>query len=413
MAIEYPDVMNDLTDARLRLETRSLQYLAEFTPDVIAAGGVAQLVLTLQSTTDAPVSVGLDLSPPKLRGKTGRLVQAPFEIAEPVIRLTLQDGEVGQLAVPIRIHPQVPVGDYAFTARVESEAKRGAARTRPSSSRNQIEGLNIRYPQGLGITQIASWGYDTTRKRTQDVWLKVTEAEEEAEALDSSPRFTSVWLPQHWDIVAAARREVVERRPFLLSELTMDRVFGSMFQETPMWFSQSAVRMHVGETLLVAKMLTATVNHLLSDPIGQDCLLIPVLAYALANDQPTGDVLWLVTQLGYTHVLELAIASSFALVEDTIERQVWSYAEQRAARDFVVESLNEGAPLPAQFLYLPLILGGLVVAHDLVLDGEDVRETIGLIQTAKTRRADEFTGQEWRDLDDIFNLLVARLAGTQ
>ena len=30
MAIQYPDVMNDLTDARQRFESGSVQYLAEF-----------------------------------------------------------------------------------------------------------------------------------------------------------------------------------------------------------------------------------------------------------------------------------------------------------------------------------------------------------------------------------------------
>jgi hypothetical protein len=151
----------------------------------------------------------------------------------------------------------------------------------------------------------------------------------------------------------------------------------------------------------------------LSDVTWQDCLLVPIFAYAQADDQPTGDVLWLITRLGYTHVLELAIALSFTLVEDAVGRQAWSAAEQRAARDFIVESLNAGTPLPAEFLYLPLILGGLAVTHEMVSKGEAVMQTIGLLREARAQRADEFSDPEWRDLDDIFGELVARQGRTQ
>jgi hypothetical protein len=407
MALEYPDVMNDLTDARHRFESGSVQYLAEFGGPV-APGGVVPLVLTLQSVTDAPINVRVDLSAPRTRGKLRRLEQEPFEVSETVIRLMLQDGEVGQLTVPVRVHSQVPVGEYVFAARVESESSRGATRRRSSSSENRIGGLNIRYPQGLGITQIASWGFETTRKRMQEVALQVVEGANAVEAVDAAPRFNSVWLPQHWDIVAAARREVVDRRLYILAELATDRVFASIFRETPMWFSQSGLQLHVGEALVVAKMLTATVVRLLGDPISQECLLVPIFAYALANEQPTGDVLWLVTQLGFMHVLELAVASSFTLVEDAIGRQVWSYDEQRAARDFIVTSLNEGTPLPAEFLYLPLILGGLVMVRDLVLEEEEVERTIALLREARAERSDGFAGPEWRDLDEIYNLLLRK-----
>jgi hypothetical protein len=408
MTLEYPDVMNDLTDARRRFESGPVQYLAEFVPSEVPAGDVAQLVLTLQSTVDAPIRARVDLSLPRPRGKLRRLAESPFEVMETVIHLTLEDGEVGQLTLPVRIHAKVPPAKYPFKVRIESETTPGAARTRSTSSQNQIKESRIRYPQGLGITQIASWGFEAAKKNVQDVDLEVVAATDEPEEAALTPQFQSVWMPQHWNLVAAARREVNERRLYTLSELTADRVFVSMFQEAPMWFAESGVKLHVGEALLVAKMLTSTVTHLLSNAVGQECLLVPILAYALANKQPTGDVLWLVTQLGYTHVLELAIAQSFTLVEQVVGRQVWSAVEQRAARDYIIESLSAGTSLPVGFLYLPLILGGLVVARELVMDGEDVEQTLGLLQTAKSQRTDAFSSQEWRDLDDIFELLLVK-----
>lgn len=407
MTLEYPDVMNDLTDARRRFESGSVQYLAEFVPSVVPVGDVARLVLTLQSAVDAPTHVRVDLSLPRPRGKLRRLAETPFEVMERVIRLTLEEGEVGQLTVPVRTHSLVPPDRYGFRVRVDAEARPGAARIRPDSSQNQLKGVRIRYPQGLGITQIASWGFESARRNVQDVDLELVGSTGQPAKVPMTPQFQSVWMPQHWDFVAAARREVNERRLYVLSELAADRIFASMFQESPMWFAESGVQLHVGEALFVAKMLTSTVTHLLRTVVGQDCLLVPIFAYALANEQPTGDVLWLVTQLGYTHVLELAIAQSFALVERALGRQVWNAAEQRAARDFITESLTAGTPLPVEFVYLPLILGGLVIAQEWVIDGEDVEQAKSLLRAAKAERADAFSGQEWSDLGDILGLLIA------
>jgi hypothetical protein len=108
MTRQYPDVMNDLTDARLRFESGFVQYLAEFGPGPVPAGDVAQLVLTLQNTLDAPLRVRTHVSLPRPRGRLRRMTQAPFEIGETVVRLTLQDGEVGQLILrgPCRVRGQ-------------------------------------------------------------------------------------------------------------------------------------------------------------------------------------------------------------------------------------------------------------------------------------------------------------------
>jgi hypothetical protein len=53
------------------------------------------------------------------------------------------------------------------------------------------------------------------------------------------------------------------------------------------------------------------------------------------------------------------------------------------------------------------------VARDLILDGEDVGQTIGLLQAARAQRVDAFDSQEWRDLDDILSQLVAKQMNVQ
>jgi hypothetical protein len=408
MALEYPDVMNDVTDARTRFESGPVQYLAEFQQGSATAGGVASFALTLQNVVDVPVHVDIRLALPRLRRRLRRLPRPAFEIAEPRIRLTLGGSEVGQLVVPVRIQPQVDPGKYVFTVRVESMTEQKSSRTRPDHSDSRVGDLKIRYLQGLGITQFVSWGYRTEKTGQQRVPLEVLESTGQVYDTELGPRFSVLWTSEHWKLITSARQEVGERRLHAVSELRTSALYVAFMRESQETFAQSSIRLHVGEAIFVAKILAHTVGYLMSDVSWQDCLLIPIVAYARANEQPTSDMLWLVTQLGYVHVLELAIALSFSLVEQVLEREVWNVAEQIALRDFVVQCLSAGSPLPGEFLYLPLILGGLIVADELVLDREDVRQSLSLLMRARAERADWFADQELRDLDEVFDLLAAR-----
>jgi hypothetical protein len=413
MALEYPDVMNDVTDARLRFESGSVQFLAEFRPGSSAAGSGAQLALVLQNTVEAPVHVGIRLVLPRLRRRLRRLPQPAFGILEPYVRLTLGDSEVGQLMIPVRIQPQVPPGEYAFAVQVESVTEQRASRTRPDHSDSRVGDLKIRHLQGLGITQFASWGYRTERAGVQRVLLKVNESADRVDDIELAPHFSTLWTPESWELITSARREVGERRLHAVSALTADALYVAFMRESQVTFAHSDVRLHVGEAIFVAKILAYTAAYLMGDVLWQDCLLVPIWAYARASEQPTGDMLWLVTQLGYVHVLELAIALSFSLIEQVLEREVWDVAEQIASRDFVAQCLSTGTPLPGEFLYLPLVLGGLIVADELILDGEDVQQSLSLLASAKAERADWFADQELREFNEVFDLLMARQEQSQ
>ena len=247
-------------------------------------------------------------------------------------------------------------------------------------------------------------------RKEQVLALRVGEAEEAAGETDLKPSFNSLWTPSDWDVFARARQEANDRSVYTLPVLTPEALYVRFLERSQALFSASGVTLHLGEALFLAKILTHTTRYLLSDPEWQGCLLVPMYAYAQLTDQPSDDALWLVTELGYTHVVELAIALSFTLVEETLQRETWSPAEQRAVREFVADSLSEGKPLPTEFLYLPLLLGALIVADETVFDDEDVGESLRLLSTAKAERAKLFAEEELRDLDDAFDRLFARQA---
>lgn len=411
MAIEYPDLMNDLTDARVRYESDAVQYLAGFVPGKVPGGQLTSLLLTLQSVVDLPSEVAIHLETPRVSAKLKNLPGPLFRIFQPDMRLTLEKGEVAQLTIPVHVQPQVPPGEYTFSLRVRCGGKRSGGRCRQERGENRLGDIRIRYLQGLGITQFASCGFESRKADQQTVLLAVEEAgAEPAQDVDLKPQFQSVWTPKDWEAIPAARREVNDRRVYLMSDLTAEALYLPFMKESQSVFTQSDVQLHVAEAMFLAKILTYTVTYLMSHAEWQDCLMVPIYVQAQASGQATDQSVWVVTHLGYTRVLELAIALSFSLTEEALQRQVWQPAEQQALREYIVDCLGTGDRLPAEFAYLPLILGGIAAAREVVVGEEDIAESLRLLGGAKKERSQVFADVELRDVNDVFDRLVAKQA---
>ncbi|MBN1582935.1 MAG: hypothetical protein JXA89_19650 [Anaerolineae bacterium] len=414
MAVEYPDVMNDITDARKRFESGAVQFLAEFAPQAAPAGSLAQMPLTMQNVMDVPVKVAIRLELPAVKGKLKRLPQPLFQILQAEISLTLESAEVVQLTIPIYIQPHVPADAYPFSVAIRSAPAEQGTRVRSKQSENHLGDLKIRLPQGLGITQIASWGFEAKETQQQVVSLTVSDAVETPETVDNEalkPALNSVWTVQDWDLIPPARREMNERRIHIMSQLTAETLYLPFIKQTQAFFASSGVQLHVGEAIFLSKILTYMVVYMASKPEWLDCLLVPIYAFAQASGESTGDIVWLLTELGYIQVLEFAIAASFTMAEDALRRQLWKPSEQRAVRDFIVSCLDEGQDLPNEFVYLPLLLGGMLVADQVVMEGEDMQQSFRILASAKADKADLFADPDLRELDQAFNHILAQKAG--
>jgi hypothetical protein len=410
MAFEYPDVMNDVLDAGQRFANGPVQYLGAVPARPVPAGWVFETNVVLQNVMEVPVKVGVQVVLPQLSRRLRRLSQPLFEVYRSDIHLTLGAGEVGELVLPIQVHAHVPPGEYQFALEVESEAEEEGRRVRPEKAERRVGEIMIRYPQGMHIAQLAAWGYDAKPSRRQVLSFSVSESSESSSEAELKPSFRSLWMPEDWDVFAEARAEVNDRRVYAVPALQDKSLYLRFMEQAQALFSASGITMHVGEAIFLAQILTYTVTYLLGQEEWQDCLLVPIYAYARLTDQATDDAVWLVTELGFTHVAELAISLSFALIEEILGREVWSPTEQRAVRAFVADSLGEGKPLPTEFLYLPLVLGGLAAIDRASLESKDAGESLRLLRKAKDARAELFSEGDLRELDQAFERVFARQA---
>jgi hypothetical protein len=408
MAVEYPDVMNDALDARKRYESGAVQYLADIPKQPVPAGEVVRVALIMQSVMDVPVKIALHIALPELTRKLRRLDQPLFQIFQPDITLTLSNGEAAELIIPIHIKPHVPPDTYQFAIHVRAQATQQGMRVRSSSGENRVGDLKIRHPQGMSIAQITPWGFEAQQASNQPIPIAVTEAGEPLEEIDLKPQFNSLWTPEDWEIYVSARQEANDRRIYAVPELTVENLYLRFMQQSQVFFGDAGVQLHVGEAIFLSKILTYTVTYLSRNAEWQDILLVPVYAAAQLAEQPSDDVIWLVTEFAYTHAIELATAISFALIEETIGREPWNPTEQRVLREFIVSCLAEGNSLPPEFLYLPLLLGGIAVTTEMAFDQEDTTESLRLLNKAKAERGDLFEAEDLRTLNDTFDRLIAK-----
>jgi hypothetical protein len=221
MAFEYPDVMNDVLDARRRYESGAVQYLAAVPEGPVLAGEVVRIPLFLQSVMDVQVKVAIHIALPELNRRLRRLPQPPFQVFQPDIELMLSPAEVVELVIPLHIGAQVPPDAYRMAIQVRSEPTQQGTRVRAEQGVNRVGEIKIRHPQGLHIAQLSSWGFETQQSGAQTFSLQIEEGGTSPEEVDLKPQFNSLWVPQDWDLYASARQEANDRRIYAVPELTI------------------------------------------------------------------------------------------------------------------------------------------------------------------------------------------------
>jgi len=404
MAIEYPDIMGDYTDARQRFDAGGLHYICFLEPASIAPGGLTQLLFLVQSAMDVPLEAVLQVALPARAGRLGRSVK--FEMAQPEFGVNIAAGEVGLLRVPLTCAADTPNGKYDLKVTFKITSSDPGGRVRPSHSQGRLGESLVRDPVGLGIAPIIGVGYVAEPETRRILHLQVA-GEPETLEVDLSPGFEPLWTTEELPLQQKAQHEVSNRRIHILPKLSADVLFAALWQESQPLFEGAGIPLRIGESLFLARILAYTATTFLNKGDWYDALLVPMWMEAMRNDLSTSDPLLVVIQAGYEHLLRLSTAMSFGLIDRAMGREVWSSEEQRAVIDLLSNTVCRGqGTLPPEFLYLPLILGGLAVAREMTISKEDLGQSLQLLAQAHRDRAVIFNG-EVALVNDLFEQLIA------
>jgi hypothetical protein len=221
----------------------------------------------------------------------------------------------------------------------------------------------------------------------QGLPLEVVGSPQAGHPADLTPTFVSNWNIDDLAFVGKARQHVNDQRLYLQPQLTRQSLYMSFLEESQSRFKDTGLALHIGEAIYLSKILTFVTEYFLKQPDHQDVILVPPYMLAYRYNLPMNDPVFLIVRADYARIVRLAISLSFGLLRQRLRRDVWTTAEQLALADLISDRVERGGMLPAEFLYLPLLLGGLLVSSRVQMPGEQPLQSLNLLKTARKKRS--------------------------
>jgi hypothetical protein len=354
MSSEYPDVLGDLIEARQRFEVNGVHYVMALDPAVVAPSEVTRLRIWLQSCWDVPVQVVITVHLPTPPSPT-------FSGVEP--------------------------SEYVVPLTIGAKFETRGLYIRSQENEGQLKDALLSFTTGMSLATSMGLGFEARTSPEQELTLRVEGQPRPGASPDLTPTYLSHWTVAELPFQGKARQQVNDQRLYLLPQLKREPLYMGFLDESRERFKDAALSLQIGEAIILAKILTYTVEHFLKRADWQDAILVPAYTLAHRYDLETGDPILLIVRADYARIVRLAISLSFGMLRQRLGREVWTMEEQLAVTDLVADRVERGGALPAEFLYLPLLLGGLMVNHEVQMPGENLAQSLDLFAKARQQRA--------------------------
>ncbi len=400
-ARNYPDVLGWYSAERQTVG--GLQVALAVRPTPVAAGKAVDVVVLLQNMLGCETDAVLRLVLPERdwAGKVGRF-STPLQ---KLVRIGMRSGEVGYAELPMLIGHQAQPGEYSVQVEVVCEPKKhGAARVRrperpiPFDIHDVVPERRPIFEAIHGLPFAARAGLKTPSGQLIGAPFTVQPPTIAALPDEMRPNYVSLWTEADYrdpQFLSAQAGDLVER---MLPLLRRDRVFFPLLKAIQARFDAAGYRLWAGEAVMIAKMLTHTLE--MGAPIqmaGQAQPIYPhwygTLSQTLLREpdlaMPSA-VEMLVSRILLPDLLFDAGMIAFATLSTLVGESFGDEEELTAHLDKLVSALiAQEAPLDLSLAWLPLALGGLVVNSSVIMARENMIETIHLFLHARGKRLAE------------------------
>ena len=380
MSSEYPDILGDLVEARQRSEVSGVHYVMALDSQTIAPGQATNLRVWLQSCWTVPVQVAIFVNLPTQPSPTFSVIQQRTDVP-------LEPAEVGEVTIPIACGADTEPADYALSTKLGVKPESHGLFIRSKENEGQLGDTLLSFTTGMALAATMGLRYLAESSPSQAFSLHVSGPPQPTPSPNLTPTYLSHWTVDDLPIYGKARQQVNDQRLYLLPQLTREALYMAFLEESQARFKDASLPLQIGEAIFVAKILTHTVEYFLQRPAGQEAVLIPAYVLAYRYNLTTKDPVALVVRADYSRIARLAISLSFGLLRQRLNRDVWTMEEQLAVADLVADRVESGGALPAEFLYLPLLLGGLMVAGQMQMPREDLAQSLALFAKAREKRS--------------------------
>ncbi len=384
---DYPDVLGAITGGT-RCEMETLQVAIGVFPKGVALGQPFEVLVLLQSLIDRPQEVALAVSLPR-RDATGRRLS--FFLPKKQLKLTLGPVEVAIVHLPAVAQPPTPPArGYPLRLKVAVQRPSGATVVRSPGAGRPPSFLSVS-PFRLEVLREVEFSGESHVPGQLACRFDVIPGHVKVGLSNPSPKFEQLWTAQDYEMEQGKIEESIELAEQATFEFTRSTVFEPVEAATRVKFAAAGMPLHPGETLFIAKAITYVYED--AYQFEQDfelydarwfqwlCSLIVREPDALERDKgelAAGEL--------YFGALYDAVRVGLPMVELATRQRYGDAAEHRQYADKVVQAVQGNEKMDLSYVYLPLVMAGVLLNLRLKTRYENPWHSLELLEEALNGR---------------------------
>jgi hypothetical protein len=415
----YPDILGYITDD-ISYTRGVVDFALAVRPQTVRAGELLSVILLMQNTSDATATVTSTLQlPSPARGRMGE-----FTAISKRLTLNLRPAEVGYAELPVMTPPDASTDtNYSISMKVDAKAQGRARRIRYPADREAVNFSYYFYLTEEALAELATLKtlhfsgaqmglFDSVLKSTFKVAAARTS---QPRAMNPKPAWVSLWsLSDHTDARPLLERygEALQWNIFPEIEQTPpETLYKLLRRSTRAYIKKSGYPVYPIELHFITKLLLwviykeldteqpTSVAALLQRGWSTDGSPIPLPNWCRgmlrlagldrhAVDQPAKAL----SRALYSELLRDGVVHGFRMLHSSIEETLGAEHEIHKYGNQLVHTFWHGSnPVTFVDLYLPLVLGGVLVDQRVFLPDESVAEALHTLLTVVEQRAPERT----------------------
>jgi hypothetical protein len=414
-ALNFPDVLGYLTGGQ-RANLQWLHVATALRPREVRAGRAFEMLLLIQNVSDLELEVSATLRLPEKdsKGQKGRFLTK----AERLI-VKLESAGVGLITLPVSTLPDTSPSDYKIGMELKitplSKDKPQRVRTDDANTFDP-ETLDAERQTQLTALKSLEWTAQHSRSSIESA-LTVTPGTVGSFA-NLQPTWTSLWtLGDHNDksLILQKLAPLITEQAF--PQMTAQMAFPIVLEYTQKRFANAEYKLQVMEINLIARLLTLMVTYAAADerksPLmatgrdynvarffnsevileAADMIKLPAWFEAFIelvekDSRMIAHPVKATAHFLYDELMRDAMMHAFSRIEDQAEVEIGTEEERLAYIDNVLAATRSGS-LDFEMLYMPLVLGGIIVADQVLVKGEKASDLFPKMRAMYDKRYPE------------------------
>jgi len=436
-ALNFPDVLGFITGGK-RANLQWIHMATALRPRVVRAGRAFEMLLLIQNVSDLELEVTATLRLPDKdsKGQKGRFVTKAGRLI-----VKLDPAGVGLITLPLSSMPDTAsAADYKISMdlKIAPLSKDKPQRVRTESGEGEFNVELLDTDRQTQLTELKNLQWTAQHSGASITSTLMVMSGTVGSFADLQPTWTTLWtLRDHSD-----KRLLLQKLAPLITEQVLPHMNVRMalpilLEYTQKRFANAEYKLQEIEVNLIARLLTLMLAYAGADEAraslmatGRDYNLTRIFKsdYLLNADNPIQLPAWFDAFMGlvekdarlmahpvkatahflYEALMRDAMLHAFNRIEQMVDVEIGTPDERLAYVENIIEATRTGK-LDFELLYMPLVLGGIIVADQVLVKGEKASDLYPQIRAMYDARYSERNADNAGTFD-LANTLIEQSA---